>query len=197
MFQTNQGPSFPAHLFIFGGTSAPSQLDDAKGIFSAENMTPVRAAAGCNAPPTTVVNLVSPNRTPPPYGVENSSAFPCFEHQTMADLVKDWTYYTAGADSIWTGPNAINHICLPSGGKCTGWGAHVPVNPSQVLTALGTCKLHDLTWITPTAAHSDHARLNDGGGPSLGASIVNTIGNSKCTDTFDKKTFSYWQDTAI
>ena len=24
MFQTNQGPSFPAHQFIFGSTSAPS-----------------------------------------------------------------------------------------------------------------------------------------------------------------------------
>src|SRR5215471_10121683 len=28
MFQTNQGPSFPAHQFIFGGTSAPSADDD-------------------------------------------------------------------------------------------------------------------------------------------------------------------------
>ena len=24
MFQTNQGPSFPAHLYLFGGTSAPN-----------------------------------------------------------------------------------------------------------------------------------------------------------------------------
>src|SRR5258708_37906740 len=28
MFQTNQGPSYPAHQFLFGGTSAPSALDD-------------------------------------------------------------------------------------------------------------------------------------------------------------------------
>jgi phospholipase C len=39
MFQTNQGPSFPAHQFIFGGTSAPSAADDAAGIFAAENMS--------------------------------------------------------------------------------------------------------------------------------------------------------------
>lgn len=63
MFQTNQGPSFPAHLFIFGGTSAPSQLDDANAIFSAENMTPAGAGAGCTALPTTAVELVSPNGT--------------------------------------------------------------------------------------------------------------------------------------
>jgi phospholipase C len=29
MFQTNQGPSFPAHQFLFGATSAPSATDDA------------------------------------------------------------------------------------------------------------------------------------------------------------------------
>lgn len=28
MFQTNQGPSFPAHLFLLGGTSAPDQIND-------------------------------------------------------------------------------------------------------------------------------------------------------------------------
>ena len=39
MFQTNQGPSFPAHQFLFGGTSAPSAADDAAGIFASENMS--------------------------------------------------------------------------------------------------------------------------------------------------------------
>ena len=34
MFQTNQGPSFPAHQFIFGGTSAPSQSDCTPRVFS-------------------------------------------------------------------------------------------------------------------------------------------------------------------
>jgi len=198
MFQTNQGPSFPAHQFIFGGTSAPSRLDDAKGIFAAENMTPGAAAAGCNAAPKTVVELISPTLTsPPPLGVEDSSTFPCFEHQTMADLVTDWTYYSAVADSIWTAPNAIDHICIPSRGTCTGWGTHVVTNPSRVLTDLGHCSLGDLTWVTPTAANSDHASLNDGGGPSWVASLVNTIGNSTCTDTVDNTALTYWQDTAI
>jgi phospholipase C len=197
MFQTNQGPSFPAHQFIFGGTSAPSQLDDTNGIFAAENMTPLGRAAGCNAEATTRVELVSPSAAPPPYGVEKSSIFPCFEHQTMADLVTDWKYYLAGPNSIWAAPNAIEHICLPSGGKCTGWGTHVNGNPSNVLTDVGNCKLGDLTWVTPTAANSDHASLNDGGGPSWVASIVNAIGNSTCADTVDRRTLTYWQDTAI
>ena len=37
MFQTNQGPSFPAHQYLFGATSAPSADDDHNGVFAAEN----------------------------------------------------------------------------------------------------------------------------------------------------------------
>jgi len=197
MFQTNQGPSFPAHQFLFGGTSAPTQADDANGIFAAENMDPDGAAAGCNAASTTVVALISPNTTPPPYGVETSSMFPCFEHQTMADLLTNWKYYAAGPNSLWLGPNAIEHLCLPTKGKCTGWGAHVSTDPAEVLTDLGKCVFGDLTWVTPTAPNSDHAGLNDGGGPSWVAAVVNAIGNSKCTDAVDHRTLTYWQDTAI
>jgi phospholipase C len=197
MFQTNQGPSFPAHQFIFGGTSAPSASQDASGVFAAENVIPQEAAAGCIAEPTTKAELIFPNKTPPPYGVEHSPTYPCYEHQTMADLVTDWMYYAVAPDSIWNAPNAINHICVPSGGACTGWGTHVVTNPSQVLADLRHCDFHDLTWVTPTGANSDHAALNDGGGPSWVASIVNTIGNSTCTDTVNGKSLTYWQDTAI
>jgi phospholipase C len=198
MFQTNQGPSFPAHQFIFGGTSAPSQSDDANAIFAAENVNPFNGVAGCNAAQTTSVEIISPNPTPPPYGVEGPSIYPCFDHQTMADLISDWMYYAAGSGSIWTAPNAIEHICLPSGGKCTGWGTHVDSsNPSHVLTDLGNCVLGDLTWVTPTGFNSDHASVNDGGGPSWVASVVNAIGNSKCTDQVNNGTLTFWQDTAI
>ncbi|HUD67161.1 MAG TPA: alkaline phosphatase family protein [Candidatus Sulfotelmatobacter sp.] len=193
MFQTNQGPSFPAHQFIFGGTSAPTALDDTLGIFASENGT---KSGGCIAPTGTTVPLISPNPAPPPYGVENTQGSGCLEHETMADLVTDWKYYAAGKASLWMAPDAIEHICLPSGGVCTGWGNHV-VAPSRVLTDLGNCKFGDLTWITPTAANSDHATSNDGGGPSWVASIVNAIGNSKCTDTVGPQTLTYWQDTAI
>jgi phospholipase C len=197
MFQTNQGNSFPAHQFIFGGTSAPSAGDDANGVFASENMTPYKSPAGCAAPSTTQVELISPNSVPPPIGIENSSMFPCFEHQTLADLVSDWKYYAVTADFIWTAPNAIEHICVPSAGKCTGWGSHVVLNPSQVLTDIADCKLAKLTWVTPTAPNSDHANGNDGGGPSWVASIVNAVGTSNCTDIVKTQTYTFWQDTAI
>ena len=57
MFQTNQGPSFPAHQFIFGGTSAPSRQDDQKGVFVSENPSAPKGSnysagndTGCLAP---------------------------------------------------------------------------------------------------------------------------------------------------
>ena len=55
MFQTNQGPSFPAHQFIISWTSAPSADSD---LFAAENPSGVSKAnddTGCTAPsrPTT------------------------------------------------------------------------------------------------------------------------------------------------
>src|SRR5208283_1730502 len=124
MFQTNQGPSFPAHQFLFGGTSAPSAADDAAGIFASENMSGSGIAgtsqnAGCIAPVGTTVALIDST------GSETQKIYPCFEHQTIPDLLPStftWRYYAPSASSIWTAPNAIQHICESSGegGECLG-----------------------------------------------------------------------------
>ena len=90
MFQTNQGPSFPAHQFIFGGTSAPTAADDHMGIFASENMKGVPHAnnrAGCIAEAATRVELVRPNPSSSPRGVEDSEIYPCFDHQTIPDVL--------------------------------------------------------------------------------------------------------------
>jgi phospholipase C len=198
MFQTNQGPSFPAHQFIFGATSAPSLADDHNGIFASENMSGTGTGAGCIAQSGVRVQLIDSN------GVENSSnkIFPCFDHDTVADLLDPrsitWRYYTPGASSIWTGPNAIRHICEPSGGNCTGpdWVNNVDLKPADVLTDASspTCNLRKVTWVIPTGQNSDHAKSNTGGGPSWVASIVNAIGNSTCKNPDGT---SYWDTTAI
>src|SRR5215471_7048967 len=203
MFQTNQGPSFPAHQFLFGGTSAKDAADDAKGIYAAENMSSTvggtNLVAGCTALTTTQVKVIKPPDD------ESQAISPCFEHQTMADLLTStptpipltWRYYSAGAGSIWTAPNAIQHICQSSGpgGTCTGqdWTDNVDLSPSDVLKDIGACNLRSVSWVIPTGQNSDHARINDGGGPSWVASIVNAIGNSAQCDGGT----GYWNDTAI
>ena len=195
MFQTNQGPSFPAHQFLFGGTSAPSAADDKAGIFAAENLTGSATIAGCIADAGTTVELITPSG-------EDQSIYPCFEHATMADLFDargiSWRYYTPGAGNIWSAPDAIKHICqpdMPTGGSCTGpdWTRDVVLKPAQVLTDISACNLADVTWVVPSGQNSDHAHINTGGGPSWVASIVNTIGNNpRCSDGE-----VYWENTAI
>jgi len=199
MFQTNQGPSFPAHQFLFGGTSAPSAADDAKGIFASSNMIGkgiggLSKIAGCTARAKTRVKLIDPS------GQETGRAYPCFEHQTMSDLFTSavtWRFYSPKPGSIWTAPNSIKHICQSTGpgGKCVGpqWTQNVDFGPSDVLNDISACNLRSMNWVIPTGANSDHANVNDGGGPSWVASIVNAIGNSTKCDGGR----GYWKNTAI
>lgn len=204
MFQTNQGPSFPAHQFIFGGTSAPDAIKDAVGVFAAENMlgtapTP-GGPAGCIALDGTVTTLVTPTGES-----LNNTIYPCFEHLTMGDLLNirgiSWKYYAPGDTdrSIWLAPDAIRHICqpdMPTGGNCVGpdFTAHVDLTPANVLNDISACNLAQVSWVIPIGQNSDHASVDgDNGGPSWVASIVNAIGNDKTCEGGQ----GYWSDTAI
>jgi phospholipase C len=200
MFQTNQGPSFPAHQFLFGGTSAPSPADDAAGIFASENLTGsgvtgTGKVAGCIAPAKARVQLIRPPGTE----TKGDVVYPCFEHDTLPDHLPTtftWRYYAPSPGSIWTAPDAIKHICEPSKGKCTGaeWTANVDAtNPSDVLQDILNCNLRSVSWVIPTGQNSDHANINDGGGPSWVAAVVNAIGESTGCDS----NTGYWKNTAI
>jgi phospholipase C len=187
MFQTNQGPSFPAHQFIISGTSAPTATSP---LFASENTS--EAPAGCIAPTNETVTMIdaagSETSQPPQY--------PCFDHPTLTDLLETagltWRYYAPSAGSIWTGPDAINHICQPQTVNgtltCTGpdWNNNVIIPEWQMLEDIANHQLPQVSWVIPDGAHSDHAKGNDGTGPAWVASIVNSIGNSE-----------YWANTAI
>jgi phospholipase C len=184
MFQTNQGPSFPAHQFIISGTSAPTATSD---LFAAENLNGP-PPAGCIARSGTTVNMIDPS------GKESSRQYPCFEHPTLTDLLEhsgiSWRYYAPSAGSIWTAPDAIDHMCQPQlqSGQlvCTGGAWRNVIIPSkQVLTDIANHELPKVTWIIPDGAASDHAGTSTEG-PSWVGSIVNAIGNS-----------SYWDHTVI
>ena len=197
MFQTNQGPSFPAHQIIISGTSAPAV---GSNLFASENPTGVTnpdTKTGCTAPPAEVVSLIDPAGSES----SNPATYPCYEHPTLTDLLNTskitWRYYAPAAGSIWTGPNAIQHMCgpnvaPPNATSCVGsdWTNNVVVattqNPAQVLTDIGSGQLASVSWVIPSDLESDHAIGNDGSGPSWVASVVNAIGNSP-----------YWSNTAI
>jgi phospholipase C len=118
----------------------------------------------------------------------------------MPDLLHSnltWRYYAPSPGSIWTAPNAIQHICQSTGmgGKCDGkdWNDNVDLTSSDVLKDIASCNLRSISWVIPTGANSDHAHVNDGGGPSWVASIVNAIGSSSTCDNNE----GYWNNTAI
>jgi len=195
MFQTNQGPSFPAHQFIISGTSAPSATSP---DFVAENADGRQSGGdtGCTAPPSQLVSIINPS------GIESKMMFPCTDHPTLTDELNrraiSWRYYTPSAGSLWTGPNAIEHMCGPNARPphataCVGsdWVDHVVMhtkqNPAPILTDIANLQLPAVSWVIPDGKNSDHAGSTDTtGGPSWVASIVNAIGNSP-----------YWADTAI
>ena len=194
MFQTNQGPSFPAHQFIMGGTSEPAA---GSNLFVAENPLGVAnssADAGCTAPAAEYVSVIDPTGSE----TSNATMYPCFEHATFTDNLNTagitWRYYAPLAGSIWTAPNAIQHMCAaPMSTACTAsdWVNNVSLQTQQdmapVLTEIAAGQLKQVSWVIPNGPNSDHSgSTGTTGGPSWAASIVNAIGAS-----------AYWSNTAI
>jgi phospholipase C len=141
MYQTNQGPSYPAHQFIFTGTSAPTAEDDKNSTFIAENFDNkvIGSQAGCLALEGATNKILSPAVGNIPAGctlyddgsvkectISNTALkYPgqpvgtfCYQHQSMADLLDpraiSWKYYAPSAGSIWTAPDSIKAICEPA-----------------------------------------------------------------------------------
>ena len=185
MFQTNQGPSFPAHQFIISGTSAPTATSQ---MFAAEN--PFRQSgppsnstflvSGCTWPAGIMVNLIDPS------GNESHTHPACFEHPTLPDLLDSkamsWRYYSVGNswNALWNGPAAIHHLRF---GR--DWKNVIPKN-TQIFTDIAKRNLAAVSWVIPSGQASDHPLVTDGSGPSWVAAIVSAIGNSP-----------YWANTAI
>lgn len=181
MFQSNQGPSYPAHQYIIAGTS---EDHDGTDLSVAENPTgPANNPGGESGCPAAqggaIVRMI--NRIT---GVEDSTEPTCFDHNTLLDLLDQagvsWKYYAPSAGSIWTGPNSIAHIR-----NGADW-AKVMIPETQVLTDIQNHALAKVSWVIPSGQASDHAAINNGSGPSWVASIVNAVGAS-----------SYWPNTAI
>jgi Phosphoesterase family len=150
MFQTNQGPSFPAHQFIISGTSAPSPTSN---LLASENVTlppnpGTNTAAGCAGPVGETVAMINPS------GSEATRQFPCFEHPALTDLLDSsgitWRYDAPSAGSIWTGPNAIQHMRFgPPWQK-------VIIPQTNVLADIANGQLAQVTWVIPDGRASDH-----------------------------------------
>jgi phospholipase C len=170
MFQSNTGPSFVAHQYMIAGQSGDV----------AEN--PTGTVWGCDAGPGTTAALIGPN------GTELPGVYPCFDYQTIADLLDakgvTWRYYAPGdGDSFFvlSAFQAIRHIRFGS-----DWKESVISPQNRVLVDIAHGELAQVTWIVPDWTHSDHPGSGSTEGPDWVASIVNAVGNSP-----------FWDSTAI
>jgi phospholipase C len=179
MFQTNQGPSFPAHQYIVSGTSTVTNKSPLRAADNPLNPQQGRVG-GCDSAPGSLVPLIDPA------GKLSANAFPCFNRISLMELAErksvSWRYYVDNpGPGIWNGPDAILHVRTSR-----EYSSDVVSPSSKVLTDIAGGKLAEVVWVTPSNVASDHARATNGSGPSWVASIVNAIGESP-----------YWSDTAI
>jgi phospholipase C len=179
MFQTNQGPSFPAHQYLVSGTSTISNLSNLKAAENPKDPSHKHHVGGCNSPPQTRVVTIDPS------GKEGRPVYPCFDRISIMNLMNDqeisWNYYQEfGGSGLWHAADAIKTIRQGPSYNNVRWPS------AQVLRDIRLYRLADVTFVTPSAAESDHAGKTNGTGPSWVASIVNAIGKS-----------SYWRNTAI
>jgi phospholipase C len=179
MFQSNQGPSFPAHQYLLSGTS---EIAPNSPLLAAENPLTAggRLTGGCDSPPGSLVVLINPK------GRENKATYPCFEHLALPDLLEkkslSWRYYGNHHHAgLWNAPDAIKSIRDSSSFKTDD-----VTPPRKVLTDIAQGRLANVSWVTPTGLESDHTGTNDGSGPSWVASVVNAVGGSR-----------YWKDTVV
>lgn len=179
MFQTNQGPSFPAHQYLISGTST---IRNGSRFRASENPRDRHGGphqGGCNSLRGATVATIDSQGRPGP------SVFPCFDRDSILQRMNDqgisWRYYQeSGGSGIWHAVDAIENIRHSPSYENVEWPS------STILQDIDRETLADVSFVTPSAAESDHAGQNDGSGPSWVASIVNAIGQSE-----------YWNNTAI
>ncbi len=170
MFQSNTGPSFVAHQYMIAGQSGQSDGDPNSSMW------------GCDAPAGTTVPTIGPD------GTDLPGVYPCFDYQTIADLLDaqavTWRYYAPGSRDgyfLLSAFQAIRHIRYGS-----DWKDKVVSPQTQVFNDLKRGELAQVTWIVPDLAHSDHPGNKSVEGPDWVASIVNAVGKSP-----------FWNSTAI
>jgi phospholipase C len=174
MFQSNTGPSFPAHLYLISGQSAMT-------VANPTNQTGPIEPWGCDSPSGTTVRILLSN------GQTQQGPFPCFDFNTLADEMDSagvtWRYYAPAlgtSGGVWSAFDAINHTRFGP-----DW-QNVVSPETNILTDVAGGSLAQVTWVVPSRANSDHSGSLSTSGPQWVASVVNAIGASK-----------FWNNTVI
>ena len=169
-FATDQGPSFPSHLYAIAGQS---------GGHDADHYAIVDSGGSCA---TQKLQAQQIDMTTPFPGKAGPLARPCKDFRTIFDLLtkagNTWRYYSAG-QNYWSPTQGIRHL----------YGSPNFVQPpSAFLSDIAAGTLADVTFVAPSALTSDHSGLVDdpSAGPAWVASVLDAVGESR-----------FWPDSAV
>src|SRR5579864_6876568 len=178
MFQTNEGPSFAAHMYLAAATSA---TDDSDVWYAEDDPHPPHGGitGGCSSPPGSTDTLINP------WTNATSIAYPCFTHRTLFDALDaahvSWKYYEPRLGAgLWYAPDDYWQIFNGPDYQ------NVIAPQTRTLDDAAQGTLAGVSWVIPAAAESDHAGSTDGSGPGWVAQIVNAVGRGP-----------QWNSTAI
>jgi phospholipase C len=207
VFQTNEGPSFEAHQFLFTGTSAPVAPSDPRKDYHWDFAKDNAGFNDSGCPYTgTTPSWINPDKTfdsPDPLNSE------CYTHDSLVtsstctnydcDKNVTWRFYAPNKGVIWDAPAAIPEVCYGENDtKYAGKNACGSVNGggewkhmsfytgklqgAPIFNDINTCQLQQISWVIPDYAWSDHPQFDGTVSPPYGPSwvgdIVDAIGNS-------------------
>jgi phospholipase C len=157
-FQSNCGPSCPAHQYLIAGQSGKTTNPPGVGAW------------GCDSSPLVCYNYKSLADEMDASGV----TWAYYSAGTSQTQPGYWNAY----DAIRT---------IRYGSDWTN-GYNIRMPETRFLTDVGTttCNLPSVAWVTPNVGNSDHAggpRSQGDHGPSWVASIVDAVGQSTCWPT--------------
>ena len=179
VLQSNEGPSFPAHIYLIAATTGTpgSHFNISENDGTKNPPTP----AGCNAPAGKTVKTIDMTTSFP--GVEDNPIFPCINPLTIFNELDSahisWKYYTPSVNSIWTAPYAVQSLYQND-------KANVIVPETTVLSDIQNGTLAHVSYVIPSGHNSDHPGKGNNGGPTWVASVINALGASQ-----------YWNQCAI
>jgi|HubBroStandDraft_4_1064222.scaffolds.fasta_scaffold42957_2 phospholipase C len=166
-FQTNEGPSFEAHQFLFTGTSAPVAPGKTNYLdFVAEN--PSKADNGC---PQGFQNNF-PQWVDPTGAEFKMNSYECYTHDSLVTDAADcnnsmrgtdhcdrgfsWAYYTPTAGIIWDAPVSVPEVC---------YGENDTTNSGQTCVQgsknTGSTEWADHVFLPDQNGHSDAPIFDD------------------------------------
>jgi phospholipase C len=180
MFQSNEGPSFSAHLYLVSGSAAATP---APFLVESDPHSSVNGKAepgGCDAPSVAFVQTINPQNASP-----GPTPFPCFDPPVLTDLLDakyvTWRHYqNNGGAGLWQPFDAVRHV------RYGADYANVVWPQTKVLKDIANNRLPNVSWVIPNNSWSDHAGSHSTKGPAWVAAVVNAIGESQ-----------YWNSSVI